>query len=79
MNKDDLLETARDRFPKGTIARFKSAPGVDHTSDGEFKILDINHDGTIGVYSVEGLNCFFISHDENGKFIGEWAEVVTTK
>lgn len=79
MKKHQLLEKAMRDYPAGTVARFKSAPNTDHTSDGIFQVLDINHDESIGVYSGSGLNCFYISHDENGKFINQWAEVVNSE
>ncbi len=79
MKKHKLLEEAMRRFPKGTVARFKSAPKVDHTSDGIFQILDVNNQGSTDVFSGEGLNCFYISHDEEGDFIGEWAVPVADR
>jgi len=77
IKKHELLKYAYDNYPKGTIARFPSAKNTDHISDGIFKILDINHSGNTDIFSGEGLNCFYISHDEEGDFIGQWAEVVT--
>jgi len=78
MEKHKLLKEAMRRFPKGTIARFKSAPNVDHVSDGIFQILDVNHQGNTDVFSGEGMNCFYISHSEEGDFIGEWAMPVSS-
>lgn len=69
MKKHQLLEKAMRDYPKGTVARFKSAPGIDHTSDGIFKLLDVNQNGKIGVFSGSGLNCFYSE--------GEWAVPVT--
>ena len=66
MKKHELLKYAYDNYPKGTVARFKSAPYVDHTSDGVFKFLDIK--GEITIFSGSGLNCFYND--------GDWAEVV---
>lgn len=73
MKKYELLEKAMRDYPAGTVARFKSAPNVQHISDGVFKLLDLNNDGNIGVFSGHGLNCFYISNDEDGRIVREWA------
>ena len=73
LKKFELLERAMRDYPAGTIARFKSAPKVDHISDGIFQILDINQDGSTNIFSGSGLNRFYSSHDEDGEFKGEWA------
>lgn len=78
MKKYQLLERAMKDYPAGTIARFKDAPNTDHVSTGVFQILDINSSGNTDVFSVGGtLDCFYISHDPEGNFIGEWATPTT--
>ena len=69
MKKHELLEKAMHDYPNGVLTRFKSAPTVDHISNGKFRIFE---DGQ-GIHVLGGDNgdCFYSC--------GEWAEIITNK
>jgi hypothetical protein len=73
MKKHQLLEKAMRDYPADTVARFASAPDVDHVSDGTFKIEE-DMDNGLCVLSGDGVHCFYSSIDartnENNP---EWA------
>lgn len=66
IKKHELIAKATKDYPNGTLARFKSAPNVDHVSDGTFKIVDGTGNGTV-VSSHNDQNCFYCSRGD------EWA------
>jgi len=72
MKKHELIKHAYDNYPKGTLARFKTAPNVDHISTGKFRIIEGTGNGTC-VISEDDNHCFYASQGN------EWAEIVKPK
>jgi len=72
LKKHQLLERAMRDYPAKTVARFESAPGVDHISDGTFKIFEDTHNG-ICVVNMKDTDCFYTSKSD------QWAIPVSAK
>ena len=67
MKKHELLKYAYDNYPKGTVAKFKTAPNVEHISNGKFHIFDDGID--YHVCGGDNSDCFYSNK--------EWAEIVS--
>ena len=71
MKKHQLLEKAMRDYPAGTVAKFKSAPHVEHISNGIFHFADCNCDGKLHILGGTNGDCFYSD--------GDWAIPVPQK